>query len=219
MPQLKNPRHERFAQAVVAGKSAATAYREAGYKPDRGSACKLQQRPSICQRVAELLAARAADEANARALAVQISGVDQSKTLLELARLGFSNMRDFVEWGPEGIRLKPSATLSADQAAAIAQISERGTRTGRTLSIKLHDKKGALDTIAKHFGMLVDPQQVTVKQVDAVLDGVVAVLSKYLAPEQVRPAIVELAQIARETYARDTALGRVLPPAPNGSAA
>ena len=54
MPVLKNARHERFAQALAKGKTAIDAYREAGYKPDRGAATRLSANVSIRDRIAEL---------------------------------------------------------------------------------------------------------------------------------------------------------------------
>jgi hypothetical protein len=54
MPLLKNPRRERFAQALASGKSAIEAHRMAGYKADT----KLQRDPRISLRVGELLEQR-----------------------------------------------------------------------------------------------------------------------------------------------------------------
>ncbi len=54
MPALDNPRHERFAQALMQGKSADAAYQEAGFKPNRGNATTLKAKQSIQDRVAEL---------------------------------------------------------------------------------------------------------------------------------------------------------------------
>jgi hypothetical protein len=41
MSALKNPRHERFAQALAKGMSADAAYKAVGYKPHRGNAATL----------------------------------------------------------------------------------------------------------------------------------------------------------------------------------
>jgi hypothetical protein len=54
MPVLKNPRHEAFAQALVRGESAAKAYVDAGYKPNRHNAAGLARQKHISTRVAEL---------------------------------------------------------------------------------------------------------------------------------------------------------------------
>ena len=51
---LKNARHERFAQAVAAGKPADEAYHAAGYKPDRAHASRLAANGNIRARITEL---------------------------------------------------------------------------------------------------------------------------------------------------------------------
>lgn len=54
MPVLENPKHERFANALVEGMSADAAYAAAGYKPNPGNATRLKRNDSILKRVAEL---------------------------------------------------------------------------------------------------------------------------------------------------------------------
>jgi hypothetical protein len=58
MPALKNPRHERFAQAVARGADAAAAYQSAGYE-SKGSAAKaaasrLLRNADVSARIAKL---------------------------------------------------------------------------------------------------------------------------------------------------------------------
>lgn len=54
MPALKNPKHERFAQGLLRGLTADTAYVEAGYKAHRGNASRLRADESIEKRLNEL---------------------------------------------------------------------------------------------------------------------------------------------------------------------
>jgi hypothetical protein len=58
MPALKNPRHERFAQAVARAVDAASAYRSAGYDSEGGAAearaSRLLQHAAVAARIAEL---------------------------------------------------------------------------------------------------------------------------------------------------------------------
>jgi len=60
LPILNNPRHERFAQGLAAGKSASVAYVEAGFKANDGNASTLKGNQKVQDRVAELQA-RAVD--------------------------------------------------------------------------------------------------------------------------------------------------------------
>ena len=55
MTVLKNPRRELFAQSLAKGMPASRAYAVAGYKPDRGAACRLSANVSIRARVNQLL--------------------------------------------------------------------------------------------------------------------------------------------------------------------
>jgi phage terminase small subunit len=83
----------------------------------------------------------------------------------ELARLGMSDMRSYVSWGPDGLRLKDSKDLSVDEARAVAMVEE----TRKVIPVKdgdpitettfrLHDKKSALDSIGKSIGLSARPR-------------------------------------------------------------
>lgn len=63
MPVLPNARHERFAQALAAGKTADEAYQIAGYKQSRPAASRLSTNVNVKARVADLLS-KAADKAD-----------------------------------------------------------------------------------------------------------------------------------------------------------
>lgn len=54
MPALENSRHEKFAQGLAQGMSAAEAYTAAGYKGDRTAASRLSTNVNVQERVAEL---------------------------------------------------------------------------------------------------------------------------------------------------------------------
>jgi phage terminase small subunit len=54
MPTLQNPRHERFAQELVIGKTADAAYVLAGYRANRSNAARLSANQDIQRRVAEI---------------------------------------------------------------------------------------------------------------------------------------------------------------------
>jgi hypothetical protein len=58
MPRLENSKHERFAQALAAGKTAVDAYEWAGYRRNRGHASTLRKNPGLLKRVDEILESR-----------------------------------------------------------------------------------------------------------------------------------------------------------------
>lgn len=51
---LDNPRHEAFAQALASGSTSDEAYVQAGFKANRGNACRLKADESVASRVKAL---------------------------------------------------------------------------------------------------------------------------------------------------------------------
>jgi phage terminase small subunit len=80
-------------------------------------------------------------------------GVTAERVLQEYARIAFADLSHFFEWGPEGIVVKASETLSDADVAAVSEI----TASGGAYRVKLYDKKAALDAIARHLGMFAAP--------------------------------------------------------------
>jgi len=91
--------------------------------------------------------------------------ITQDMVLREFAKIGFADIRKAVAWGsapepsmnPDDDRVYPveliaSELMDADTAAAISEVS----LTAQGVKIKMYDKKGALDSIAKHLGMFTD---------------------------------------------------------------
>ena len=95
------------------------------------------------------------------------SEITSDRVLREYARLSFSNIVDAVSWDQfdysvdkegnpvvtGGLKIIPSEELSRDVTAAIQEISQ--TKDG-TIKVKFHDKKGALENLAKHLGIQPD---------------------------------------------------------------
>ena len=84
--------------------------------------------------------------------------VTADRVVAELAKIAFANMRDYWPRPGETINLE---WLDHDQTAAIAEITidevvDAAGVLHRRTRLKLHDKKGALDSLARHLGMFVD---------------------------------------------------------------
>ncbi len=81
--------------------------------------------------------------------------VTADRVVKELARLGFTDMRDFVEWGKDGVlKFKPSEELSDDDGPAVTEVKLTPTQYGTTMQIKLGHKDSALRALAEHTGVL-----------------------------------------------------------------
>lgn len=89
---------------------------------------------------------------DARAKRTQITA---DRVLREFARIAFADIRSFTEAGQKSLTVKSLDALSADDTAAIAEVS--GAANGKTVKVKLHDKKHALDRIARHLGLYGKP--------------------------------------------------------------
>ena len=92
-------------------------------------------------------------EAVAKAVAARSErlAVSQERVIRELARIAFSDWRDFAELGSDGLQLRADAELSDDAGAAIVEIHARDD--GRPPRIKLHAKRTALMLLARCVGL------------------------------------------------------------------
>lgn len=73
------------------------------------------------------------------------SEITQHRVLIELGRIAFSDITDFMSWNGEEITLKDSSTFTKDQSACVAEVKRGG--------IRLYDKIRALEKLGDHFGM------------------------------------------------------------------
>lgn len=177
MTDTLTPKQEAFCQRYLETGNASEAYRLA-YDAEK------MKPESVHRNAHELLAntkiASRLEELKARQLKRHDVTID--RVLAEYAKLAFLDIRKAFD--ADG-NLKPVHELDDDTAAAIAGLEvevkrvagesdeefegqphggalrrQHGT-TARLHKIKLSDKKGALDSLARHLGMFVDKSEVT----------------------------------------------------------
>lgn len=143
------PKQEQFCQEYLIDLNGTQAAIRAGYSPKtaKEQASYLLTNINIKNRVAELKAVRQSR--------VEIT---QDRVLQEYARLAFHDPRKFFD---ESGNLKNVTELDDDTAAALAgmDVSAEKSEDGQvsfTKKIKIADKKGALDSVARHLGMFND---------------------------------------------------------------
>ena len=168
MSVLKNAKYELFAQYLAQGLKQADAHEKAGFKRNDGNASKLAAKPEIDARIKEL------KEIGAEKAAVAI-GVTKEKITAELAKLGFSNMLDYMTVGADGLPFIDMTAIAADRdkGAAIQEVivetttrmevnaaGEKEAVPVRKVRFKLADKRAALVDMARHLGMNTDVVQV-----------------------------------------------------------
>jgi len=141
------PKQERFCLEYVVDCSPREAAIRTGYKEKRASsaALKLMAKPDIVERIAELQ----------HELQVKL-GVTREQVVQELAKLAFTDLTDVVDFTGANIRIRSPLEIDPQVLGAISEISEKDTGFRIERRVKMHDKKGALDSLAKHLGMFTD---------------------------------------------------------------
>lgn len=92
------------------------------------------------------------------------TGITADRVLEELAKLGFSNMLDYLRTSDEGDPFVDLSQMSREQAAAIQEVTVedflegRGdnAREVRRVKFKLADKKSPLELLGKHLKLFTD---------------------------------------------------------------
>lgn len=98
---------------------------------------------------------------SAQARMMERAETSVEKVVQELAKIGFSNMGDYIRIDPYGNPTIDLSELDPHQWAAIAEVYTEVEMRGppddqypvRKTKIKLHDKGSALEKIAKYLGM------------------------------------------------------------------
>ena len=168
---LRNPRYERFAYGLADGKPAYQAYIDAGFAKVGAaqSASRLlkSQRAGIRERVIAILHEREQIDAEVTKLAIERTAITKERVAVELGRIGFANMMDYMRVGPSGDPVLDFTGLTREQAAALTEVTVddyidgRGenAREVRKVKFKLGDKRAALMDIAKLFGWIVEKRE------------------------------------------------------------
>lgn len=143
-------RRKLFAREYVTDLNGSQAALRSGYsaKTCRSMAYRLLHDPMVVQDIQKL--ARKMTEA---------ADITAPRVLEELARIGFADITALVQIVDGQVRVLDTDTLTADQRAAIAEISmtERGVR------VKLHDKAKALEDLGRYLKLFTDKTELSGK--------------------------------------------------------
>ena len=138
-----NDRQRAFAREYLVDLNGTAAATRAGYKPSAAKhiASRLLKDPEIAALVAQGKERRA-----------EKKRITADRVVEELGRVAFADIRNFIDWGPEGVKLRHKSVLDGDDAAAIADVEGKGSN-GQIGRLKLYDKLAALNALARHLGM------------------------------------------------------------------
>jgi len=157
-------KYARFAEEYLVDLNATEAYVRSGGK-SRGKAanvmgCRWLERADVQKAIQEGIAKRA-----------KRTEITQDMVLAEYAKLAFLDPRRFFD---EHGNLIDIHRLPADVAAALSSMDVTVERVGEDAEgkpqfamvrkIKFADKKGALDSVARHLGMFTDKVEVTINE-------------------------------------------------------
>lgn len=152
MPALREPQYEKFCIECVElsfggnRNPVLEAYKNAGFAAHRGNAARLRKRPEVTARIAELVAE-----------AIEFANVRAKRVVVEIDRVGRSNIADYYEVvtdeksGRPVTRLKNLTEMPREMTAAIASLEWDDNGNPK---LKLHDKNQANFTLLKHMGGL-----------------------------------------------------------------
>lgn len=89
----------------------------------------------------------------------------RNRIVAELSNIAFADLGDIVEWGPAGIRIKDSDTLTQAQRRRVAKVTEMSKAHGGRMRLEVHDKIRALDKLCRMFGLYApDPRSIEAKE-------------------------------------------------------
>jgi phage terminase small subunit len=153
------PKQARFVEEYLIDMNATAAAKRAGYAPKRADVIGYE---NLSKPVIQAALNAAQRERSAR------TGITADRVLREIARVALADPRNVMRWGPGGIELKDSASLTDDEAACVMEISETRSENSGSMKVKLHPKIAALEQLAKHVG-LYDTQKLDITNSDGSL--------------------------------------------------
>ena len=133
-------RQRRFVEEYLVDANGAQAAIRAGFSKNQSASAagRLLRHPRVKEALRKAMSERS-----------ERLGITADRVLREYARIAFADIRSFTEQGKAS--LKDVADLSEAEAAAVVELN--GSPDGKGLRVKLHDKKKALDALARHLGL------------------------------------------------------------------
>lgn len=128
-PSPLNLQQEAFVTELISGKNALDAYIAAGYRSKTRQAAAvaasyLIKKPEIIEEIERIKAERARIRAEATKIAIEHSGITQARVAVELGRIGFANMMDYMKIDPAtGDPRLDWSDLTREQAAALTDVT------------------------------------------------------------------------------------------------
>lgn len=160
------PKQDLFVKEYLIDLNATQAALRSGYSPKTAEAIGFEnlRKPMIAEAIQKQMDKRS-----------KKTEITAEMVLKEYAKIGFANITDYlsvedklvtvdrdennqpIKGLVQVVNIFDTDMVKTDKMAAVSEI--RQTRDG--ISVKLHDKKGALDSIARHLGMFNDKMEMS----------------------------------------------------------
>jgi hypothetical protein len=146
MAPIKGPaaKELKFIEYYLASFDKVQSYKAAGFKARKGT--EAAEADTLLEKHREVLLEMSKAKASETV-------VDGNRVIAELSYLAFSSIADACTWDSGRLSLVPSSSLAPHQLAAVKKISIKPGEFGTEFSVEMHDKKAALATLAKHFNV------------------------------------------------------------------
>ncbi len=143
------PKQKRFIQEYLLDLNATQAAIRAGYSPKTANeqGARLLAKASVQAGVQEAMKRRE-----------KRTEVTADRVVQELAKIAFSDLKDFVDFGPDSIKIKDSDTVDG---SVLAEVGETVSQAGSTRTVKLHNKMKALELLGRHLGIFTEKHELS----------------------------------------------------------
>jgi phage terminase small subunit len=144
LPAKLTPRQARFVDEYLVDLNATQAAIRAGYSAStaREQGYRLFTNVHIQEEIEKRMGERS-----------EKVGITAQQVIREIARVAFANLSDVAKFGPDGVLIADSDSLSEDHSAAISEVKYAPSKNGATVSVKMHSKLQALELLGKHLGI------------------------------------------------------------------
>lgn len=142
---LMNKKQQRFVDEYLIDLNATQAAIRAGYsvKTANEQGARLLANVSISNAIAKEMAERS-----------KRTGINQDRVVLELAKIAFANIADFINVDDATVKeIASKDDLATICSVRIKTFQNRYGETGTEREIKIYDKIRALELLGKHLGM------------------------------------------------------------------